>query len=101
MANLILHHFRDEQLRVLGSRISSKTRLILAAEPARQRIHTWLGRFFCWLAELNHITAYDMQVSIRAGFRGDELRVALGLGEEWQVGVQMHPLGGYRFLAWR
>jgi hypothetical protein len=42
-----------------------------------------------------------MQVSIRAGFRGDELRVALGLGEEWQVSVQMHPLGGYRFLAWR
>ena len=101
VANLILHHFRDEQLRVLGSRISSKTRLILAAEPARRRIHTWLGRFFCWLAELNHITAYDMQVSIRAGFLGDELRVALGLGEEWQVSVQMHPLGGYRFLAWR
>jgi hypothetical protein len=42
-----------------------------------------------------------MQVSIRAGFRGSELCLALGLGDEWQVQVQMHPLGGYRFFAER
>lgn len=101
VANLILHHFQDDQLRRLGCRISHGTRLILAAEPARLRIHTWLGSLLCQLAELNHITSYDMQVSIRAGFRGDELRRALGLGEEWQVSAQMHPLGGYRFMAWR
>lgn len=101
VANLILHHFQDEQLHTLGCRISHRTRLILAAEPARLRIHTWLGWLLCQLAELNHITSYDMQVSIRAGFRGDELRQALGLGAEWQVSAQMHPLGGYRFLAWR
>jgi hypothetical protein len=40
-------------------------------------------------------------VSIRAGFRRDELRQALGLGQEWKVSVQSHPLGAYRFLAWR
>jgi len=101
VANLILHHFHDDQLRVLGSRISSKTRLILAAEPARLQIHSWLGRALCFLADFNYVTAYDMQVSIRAGFRGDELRRALGLGDEWEVQSHMHPLGGYRFLACR
>lgn len=100
-ANLILHHFTDEQLSTLGARISPQTRLILAAEPARLRIHTWLGRALCFLAELNHITSFDMQVSIRAGFRGDELARALGLTAPWQATAQLHPLGGYRFMAWR
>lgn len=101
VANLILHHFRDEQLRVLGGRISPTTRLILAAEPARLRIHSWLGRVLCFLARFNHVTAYDMQVSIRAGFRGGELPQVLGLGEEWTARAHMHPLGGCRLIAWR
>ncbi len=101
VANLMLHHFTDEQLRMLGSRISPATRLLVAAEPARCWIFTILGRLFCEIAELNHVHRHDMQVSIRAGFRGNELRVALGLGVEWRVSVQSHPLGGYRFLAER
>ena len=35
------------------------------------------------------------------GFHGQELQRALGLGEEWQVAAHEHPLGGYRFMAWR
>jgi hypothetical protein len=101
IANLFLHHFTNEQLRVLGSRISPATRLLVAAEPARWWIFTILGRLFCEFAELNHVHRHDMPVSIRAGFRRDELRQALGLGEEWKVSVQSHPLGAYRFLAWR
>lgn len=101
VANLILHHFREPQLRALGAGISPNTRLILAAEPARMRVHSWLGRALCFLAEFNHITTYDMQVSIRAGFRGDELRQELGLGAGWEVRAYMHPMGAYRFMAWR
>lgn len=101
VANLILHHFRDEQLRELGSRISPRTRFILAAEPERRRIHSFMGHFFSWLAELHPITRYDMQVSIRAGFRGDELREALGLGAEWHAEVRNTLFGGYRAVLWR
>ncbi len=101
VANLILHHFKDDQLRVLGSRISSKTCLILAAEPERQRRHTFMGRFFSWLAELHAITCHDMQVSIRAGFRGDEVREALGLGPEWQGEVRSTIFGALRVCLWR
>ncbi len=101
VANLFLHHFTTTQLRELGSRLSPATRLLVAAEPARLWIHTFLGRLLCAVAELNHVQRHDMQVSIRAGFRGDELRAALGLDDEWQVKAQMHPLGGYRFIAER
>lgn len=101
ITNLFLHHFTFEQLQMLGARLSPATRLIIAAEPARWWIHTLMGRLFCEIAELNHVQRHDMQASIRAGFRGDELRQALGLGEEWRVRVQSHPLGGYRFIAER
>ncbi len=101
IANLILHHFRDEQLRDLGARISTRTRFILAAEPERRRIHGFMGHFFSWLAELHPITRYDMQVSIRAGFRGDELRQFLGLGAEWKAQVRTTLFGGYRVLLSR
>ena len=101
IANLFLHHFTGDQLHTLGARISPVTRLIVAAEPARRWIHALLGRLFCEVAELNHVQRHDMQVSIRAGFRGNELRDALGLGDPWKVSAYSHPLGAYRFMAWR
>ncbi|MBV6500366.1 MAG: hypothetical protein CJBNEKGG_02843 [Prosthecobacter sp.] len=101
VANLFLHHFRDEQLSELGRRISSRTRLILAAEPDRRWIHTLGGKLLCWLAELHPITRFDMQVSIRAGFRGDELKRALGLGPEWHSEVRSTIFGAHRVCLWR
>lgn len=101
VANLILHHFKEDQLRVLGGRISPKTRLILAAEPERRWRHAIMGRCLSWLAELHPITRHDMQVSIRAGFRGDEVREALGLGPEWQGEVRSTIFGALRVCLWR
>lgn len=102
VANLFLHHFTDDQIKVLGSRISPKTRLILAVEPERRWMHTVMGRFFSWLAELHPITKFDMQVSIRAGFRDDELAASLGLDPRiWCWKHQAALLGGYRFSAMR
>jgi hypothetical protein len=83
IANLFLHHFRSEHLAQLGARLSPVTRLILAAEPARYRIHQITGGVISRLLGMHYVTRYDMQVSIRAGFRGDELPLALGLGSEW------------------
>ncbi len=102
VANLFLHHFTDDQLHVLGTRISPKTRVILAAEPERRWIHSAVGRFFCWLAELHPITKFDMQVSIRAGFRENELAASLGLDAQiWHWECQATLLGGYRLIAMR
>lgn len=101
IANLFLHHLTDEQLGVLGSRLSVSTRLIVAVDPARLWIHRVTGRLFAALVGLNRVHCHDMRVSIRAGFRGDELQRALGLDSEWEVHARLHPLGGYRFLAKR
>lgn len=101
LANLFFHHLTEQELCHLGSKITSGTRLILAAEPARFWVYRWMGRLLCEVAELNDVQHHDMQLSIRAGFRRDELRLALGLGNEWLVQVQMHPFGGYRFMAER
>lgn len=101
IANLFLHHFQDDQLQILGNRISPRTRLIIAAEPARYPIHSVLGRALCSLAQFHAITRHDMQVSIRAGFRGDELAKALGLGPEWTCHAIAAVKGAYQFLASR
>lgn len=101
IANLFLHHFLPDQLFQLGRRIPAETQLILAAEPSRRSIHTWLGRLLCSIAELHPVTRYDMQVSIRAGFRSLELPLLLGLGTEWSVTAQETLLGGYRMMARR
>ena len=101
LANLFLHHFQADQLRALGDRLSPETRLIIAAEPARQYIHTLLGRIFCGITRLHPITRYDMQVSIRAGFRGNELAESLGLGPGWESTATSRPFGAYRFVARR
>ena len=101
VASLFLHHFTREQIRLLGSKLSPATRLIVASEPARCWVHTLTGRLFCELAELNHVQRHDMQASIRAGFRGDELRDALALDDTWQTSVSSRPFGAFRFMAWR
>ena len=101
VASLFLHHFTGEQLRQLGVRLSPAARLIVASEPARRWVHTFTGRLFCELVELNHVQRHDMQASIRAGFRGDELRDALALDASWRTCVSSRPFGAYRFMAWR
>lgn len=101
IANLFLHHFTDAQLAILAGRISPQTQMIIASEPARYRIHSILGRALCTLARLNAVTRHDMQVSIRAGFRGDELGRALALGQEWSRKSSAAVKGAYHFLAWK
>jgi len=101
LANLFLHHFELPQLRLLGRRLAPRTQLFLAAEPARYHIHSLLGRLLCALTGLHPVTCYDMQVSIRAGFQGEELRRSLGLGPEWTCTAEARPFGSYRFIARR
>jgi hypothetical protein len=83
IANLFLHHFSPEQLAALGQRIPASTRLILTADPARYRVHQITGGFVARLLRMHFVTRYDMRVSIRAGFRGDELPRSLGLQPPW------------------
>jgi hypothetical protein len=102
VANLFLHHLEDEALRELGRRLPASVRILVAAEPARRRLHSFSGRLLCQVARLHPITRHDMQTSIRAGFRAGEMPARLGLGAGWQLRQQAETwLGGCRLLAVR
>ena len=72
VANLFLHHFEDEPLARLLSLAARKAPLFVACEPRRSAFALagarLLGAIGC-----NDVTRHDAAVSVRAGFRGDEL----------------------------
>lgn len=102
IANLVLHHFDDIILSGLGSALAGRTRLLLFNEPARRRRHQWLWSVAAPLCGANHVTRHDGRLSIAAGFRGDELPLALGLTPaDWHWRVNETGLGAHRLVAER
>ena len=72
VANLFLHHLDDSELSRLLAVAADRCRLLVACEPER----TALALAGCRLLRLlgcNDVTRHDARVSVRAGFRGDEL----------------------------
>lgn len=70
VCNLILHHFTDQQLALLGEILADADH-ILAVEPLRTRLPLILARLA--FPFVNHVTRHDMIASIKAGFRNGEL----------------------------
>lgn len=101
VANLILHHFQDDQLALLGRRLH-RARVLVISEPARHPIHLWKGRLVNAVLGFNYVTMFDMARSIQAGFRVGELSKLLHLDERvWTVRESMSQLGAYRLVAER
>lgn len=102
LANLILHHFTDEELDALGRRIQhSSIQHIYANEPSRRTIHKWQLWAGC-LIGFSAVTLYDGTISINAGFNENELAHKLGLKRaEWLVCVTTTKMGAYRMEAHR
>ena len=100
IANLFLHHFEEPQLARIGSLLSPRTRLLLLSEPERRRRYLWSSPLLHYVFRLNHVTRFDMRVSIQAGFRGSELIDALQL-TSWRT-QQIHSFfGAHRVIASR
>ncbi|MDA7518421.1 hypothetical protein N9920_01215 [Akkermansiaceae bacterium] len=98
IANLILHHFKEEGLARLGELLKGRDRLVIV-EPWRSRLA--LAEGYGLFPFVNDVTRHDMMVSIRAGFRRGELARLLNLGDEWEWREEVSLLGGIRVLAWR
>lgn len=98
VANLILHHFQDDDLARLGRLLKTRDRLVVV-EPWRSRMALVEG--YGLFPVVNDVTRHDMIVSIRAGFRRGELAMLLNLGDEWEWREEVSLLGGIRVLAWR
>ncbi len=100
IANLFLHQFHDGQLAALGKRLPASCRTLITCDPARHWMYSLLGRLLSVVARFNRVTRHDMQLSIRAGFVGDELAAALVL-QGWKIEVSHTILGAYRLVATR
>lgn len=99
VACLVLHHFDDARLAVLG-RLVARARHLVFVEPLRHPFplagsllaHPFVGR----------VTRHDMPVSIRAGFLPGELGGLLGLDPaEWEIAERLVWRGTVRFRATR
>ena len=71
-ANLFLHHFMQEQLARLLAHVAQRTPLLVACEP-RRTAPGLVASQLLWTIGCSDVTRHDAAVSVRAGFRGDEL----------------------------
>lgn len=94
---MIIHHFRDEQLRELGRALAA-SRMVILCEPWRALLpQIWGGLMWPIVGE---VTRHDLPVSVRAGFRSGELPGLLQL-EGWKIEESVDWRGSIRMVAWR
>lgn len=100
LANLVLHHFSDEQLESLFSLAARKADAFIAVEPQRARFPLFCAR---WLSLIgcNPVTCHDAPISVRAGFKGSELSSLWPAGENWHLTERRAGLFSHLFIARR
>jgi SAM-dependent methyltransferase len=102
VASLFLHHFDTAALGDLCRALAARAPAFVAYEPRRSRF-ALLGSRLVVLLGANAVTRTDAVLSVRAGFRGQELsdawRSAVGPGWELEEGLA-GPFG-HRFCALR
>lgn len=92
---MIVHHFSDAQLAVLGHGFS-RFQTICLCEPWRTVVpRVWGGLMRPLVGE---VTRHDLPVSVRAGFRPGELAALLGL-EKWKIKETVDWRGSIRLVA--
>lgn len=72
LANLFLHHLPEKTLRRLLHMAAARAELFMACEPRRARGPLAACRLLRLLG-CGYVTRHDARVSVRAGFRGNEL----------------------------
>ncbi|MGE3979450.1 MAG: methyltransferase domain-containing protein [Nitrospira sp.] len=72
IANLVLHHFRDDELAACLQGIAKRARVFVACEPRRAH-RAIVGARLLWLIGCNRVSLHDAWTSVRAGFIGTEL----------------------------
>ncbi|MFP4540281.1 MAG: hypothetical protein ACLFR7_01510 [Opitutales bacterium] len=101
LGNLILHQFEAPVLTRLGAALDRQARLLVFNETARTPFAALLSRQL-GLFGAHPVSRHDAQVSVRGGFRGEELPLLLGLRpDRWEWRIHTTVLGAYRLLAWR
>jgi SAM-dependent methyltransferase len=100
--NMIFHQFTADELAAIGKSFQAPARLILACEPERQEKSQRFFRMVAPLVGASRVSRHDGEVSIAAGFQGDELPHLLALDESrWTWRCHTSALGANRMIAWR
>jgi hypothetical protein len=83
-ANLFLHHFQRELLARLLAAIEPVAEIFAACEPARAGTALVASRLL-WAIGCNDVSRHDAVVSVRAGFRDNELSRLWPNQEAWEL----------------
>jgi hypothetical protein len=101
VANLFLHHFEGAQLASILGFIACRGLAFFACEPRRG----WLalaGSHMIGAIGVNHVTREDSVLSVRAGFRGDEITALWPhRGGSWKIEEYSAGLFSHCFRAER
>jgi len=100
LANLFLHHFADEALRLLFSGVAARSNAFVACEP-RRAATALFGSHLVGLLGCNAVSRNDAVLSVHAGFRDAELTAAWPETHSWQIDEYPAGLFSHCFLATR
>jgi hypothetical protein len=100
IANLFLHHFRDDELRRFFKAFSEVTKTFVSCDPRRWRPALFSSHFL-WAIGCNRITQHDAIVSIRAGFRDRELSALWPASSPFRLREQPGGYASHLFFAQR
>jgi 2-polyprenyl-3-methyl-5-hydroxy-6-metoxy-1,4-benzoquinol methylase len=100
IANLFLHHFNDDQLADLFAKIAPSTSAMIACEPRRSSFCLASSRML-WAIGCNWVSRHDAQVSVKAGFAGNELSRLWPQATGWRTEESAGMPFSHCFLAWR
>ncbi|HXS22472.1 MAG TPA: hypothetical protein VN735_14665 [Steroidobacteraceae bacterium] len=101
LANLFLHHFEDDRLRGLLSAVADRCNAFIACEP-RRSVPALTGSLLLPALGVSADTRHDAVVSVRAGFRGNELsRIWPTRRTGWRLTERPAGLFSHLFVAVR
>ncbi len=100
VANLFLHHFDAARLAALLALIAKRTQVLIACEPRRSG-RALLGSHLLGAVGCNDVSRHDAVVSVRAGFRNQELSGLWPTSGAWALREHARGLFSHCFVAAR
>jgi hypothetical protein len=100
ISNLFFHQFKAEELAEMLRLAASSAQLVIALEPRRSWASRVSGRML-WAIGCSRITLHDADISIRAGFVGNELSELWPDKKNWHLTEQPVGLFSHLFIARR
>ena len=100
IANLFLHQFSVEQLKLMLRLAAERTRVFAACEPRRAGMPLAFSKLV-GLVGCNAVTRNDAPLSVRAGFVGREISVLWPASPQWRLRERSVKLFTHTFLAER